>query len=384
MPYPQAWWTGLSAGERRARLRRCADAGFGVSAAMQDIFLSQLAHEDGWTQRFSVDGVETWTPPEDPRDVVHELQNYYAGQGLRRPIVQPGQILDAEPAEENMRFEPVLPPDAPRYEYIASSEEPQEENQMSSTAFINRFLVGADPEFLLLDGQTRITVGGQMSKRVGYDHGGRVVELRPKPSISTYTLLKNIRQLLQSKVLDQYRKYTWRGGAYFSGEAIGGHVHFDIPVIFDRSKGDIVDALDETTRLLEALDILPKDESKARRDSSGYGKFGAFKAGDGEERKEKGGDPHMEYRTPASWLFSPKVAFCTLTALKLAAARPRTALRTLKGTSGFRELKAFIEAFRGRDDDASRLYDKLLSGGLTSVQAPVAEDFKPKWQEVGF
>ncbi len=363
MPYPHQWWLALSP-ERQDALH--IELQPYSTREERDFHLCQRALGDGWVRQFAPDGREVgWLAPE----AVGRTVSFSSDTSIH---TTGGVVTYGAPNEFTVDASPELQQD-----------EPQEENQMSSSAFINRFLVGADPEFFLLDGETHVHVVSRPSKRVGYDHGGRVVELRPKPSISTYVLLKNIRQLLQSKSLDQYRKYTWRGGAYHGAEAIGGHVHFDIPIIVDRSKGDVVDALDQTTRVLELLDILPRDESKERRDKSGYGKFGAFKAGDGEERKEAG-DPHMEYRTPASWLFSPQVAFCTLTALKLAAARPRSTLGALKNTSGFRDLKAFIEAFRGRDDDAARLYDKLLSGGIASVQASVDEDFKPKWQEVGF
>lgn len=114
----------------------------------------------------------------------------------------------------------------------------------------NDFLVGCDPEFVVLnkDGRVRNTEGIIPKEGpVGWDHGGRVVEFRPTPSKGTYTLIKNLRKLVHSDVLEKLRRYHWRSGAYVQydggAEALGGHVHLDIAPPNKYANADSVERL---------------------------------------------------------------------------------------------------------------------------------------------
>jgi hypothetical protein len=269
------------------------------------------------------------------------------------------------------------------------------------TKLINPFIVGADPEFAVIDptlpGRSKIVNVGQKfnpeGREFGWDHGGSVVELRPDPSRDIYQLTKKIRKLLtthqNAKVIEPFK---WKAGAYYDGQCLGGHIHFDTPFVaaakeWDRlcdcsdcmaaqeaPKGTYeseVKVLDLLTQTLENLDILPKEESeKRRRGGDGYGRFGAVRA------EGKG----TEYRTMCSWLLSPQTTFTVLTASKLACIKGVEKLKLLKGKE-WKDLLSFFEAFSGADSNVERFLARIAPRGLKYLQVDPDEDFKGSWRE---
>jgi len=248
---------------------------------------------------------------------------------------------------------------------------------------INKFLLGCDPEFVALDSVGRIINGEQLGNgEIGYDHSGRVLELRPEPSKGAYALVKKIRRLLKDAKLQRLGAAKFRAGARVAEQSLGGHVHFGIdpPDMYSqdpntRSLNGVIPALDTVTRLLEHLDILPKNESSLRRHGN-YGKFSDFRTSHGRD-----GIPHVEYRTMASWLHDPKVAFLCLTAAKLAAADPNGTLGTLKGATSYSKLLDWIGAYRSKDTNAKRCYEKLPEHRMVSVDPD--GDLRTRWEELG-
>lgn len=299
---------------------------------------------------------------------------------------------------------------------------------------INDFKIGADPEFIMADKDNILhcwpdddeaitTPAGE----VGPDHGGMVAELRPKPTIGTYALVKRIRTLLTDPAWGAHRNFRWLGGAVQTVQApqcdcccrwhcecddyetykevtqpLGGHIHLDIRA--NNPKWDsVVNALDEQYRLFEKLELFPEEDCEARRDE-GYGKFKwvtCNSAGDDDDgaRFEKADldryaiegrrDParyHMEFRTPPSWLYHPRLAMLSLTSAKLAAADPEGTIDALKGKPvALNTMKDWYDRYKGKDANADRVIEKILDGKRVSqLQFDTNADLKDVWQEIDF
>lgn len=219
---------------------------------------------------------------------------------------------------------------------------------------INPFLVGCDPECVAIKDGVRVNVRYILPHvgPVGWDHAGRVIEVRPTPSKSTHTLIKKIATLFQTT---KFPATKLRAGAFWNGMTLGGHVHLDVYMEGDndlRTK-----ALDKLTALLENLDILPTKESDARRAKRWVGRPGAY----GQFSDCKWDHKRMEYRTMASWLYSPVTSYLCLTGAKLACAEPKATLDELdKGKVSTGKLIRFFEKFAESDWDAKRVVEKLL------------------------
>lgn len=281
---------------------------------------------------------------------------------------------------------------------IAVKNPPVIEDISEEGDMINNFRVGCDPEFILLDKATGLRVAANKyfmpQGEIGYDHGGRVAEFRPAPSKGVLPIIKKIQALIKSPAMQKVSEKL-RAGAICQGDCLGGHVHFGfnpfatiVPengnasdgYMLTAKGGQVVHALDALTQTLERLDILPSKESAARRvytppygDGHVYGRFG-------DVRNCKG---HMEYRTMASWLYDPRVAFLCLTAAKLAAADPVGAYEALRECDSFARFKRWIEGYVNQDRNAARASEKLLDKGLKSLQVDPEVDFKERWEELG-
>jgi len=234
---------------------------------------------------------------------------------------------------------------------------------------VNKFLLGADPELILLDPPRLIN--GMSTKRVpveslsfyGWDHNGFVLEPHPVPSFSVRQVLNNIKKSLDLATRD-FPNYRFRAGAYYKspGErsiTMGGHIHLDLPNLEDGQ----IRAMDNLTSALEGLDILPSKECTSRVSSGAYGAKGDI-------RREHG---HVEYRSQCSWLFSRRTSMLCLTGIKLAAVAPTT----VKKFSSNAELLKWFEGFKGKDDDV----DWILNRGYfsKSLVAKPDNDVKEVW-----
>jgi hypothetical protein len=238
---------------------------------------------------------------------------------------------------------------------------------------LNNFMVGCDPEFAALNGSgVQINLASHLTSNaeVGYDHGGRVGEFRPAPTRGTYALVKKLHRLVNSGEVANLGAAKLRSGARVLNDSLGGHVHFGFPVPA-RTDPKIL-ALDATTRALERLDILPREESAQRRQGN-YGRFGDI--------RNSGG--HLEYRTMASWLLDPKVAFLCLTAAKLACCDPAQTTEILGRVTGWQGLVDWFTRYRTKDINARRVTDRVLDRGHKAVQIYPDVDFRENWRELG-
>jgi hypothetical protein len=253
-----------------------------------------------------------------------------------------------------------------------------------SVKSVNPFLVGADPEFVVLNYKSQLVRADNFwgnryaTEGLGTDHGGRVVELRPNPNRSTYNVLKTMQQMLMlAPRLQAIRDFRWKAGAIVDAPpntlTLGGHVHLDLPVGGDDEAytlfGRRVNALDSLTAYLERVDVLPLNESKLRRDRGEYGQFGDIRTTPGSEDQRR--REHFEYRTMASWLYSPISAYLCMTAAKLAAVDPEGTVELFgERATSLQKLTEYFERFKGKDDDVDRILEKIEPAAY--VQDPTA------------
>lgn len=255
---------------------------------------------------------------------------------------------------------------------------------------VNEFKLGCDPEFVAVDGAGRIIHAENLLEHdgeVGYDHGGRVLEVRPAPAMGALPLVRRMQKLIKSAKLAKLAPKKLIAGPYYEDayrlEPLGGHVHFGMAPyqrdgfanpIPTKEGTEIIRALDVTTKYLEHLDILPTDASvKRRRNPFGYGRFGDIRDSNG----------HLEYRTMGSWLYDPKIAFLCLTAAKLAAADPVGALEALKEVGGYGKFADWIDRYYNKDDNAARAVDRVLQLGHKALKIDPSGDLRERWERTG-
>lgn len=264
------------------------------------------------------------------------------------------------------------------------AEEP--DDMPSNLRLLNTFKIGSDPEFVVLAADGSLCTAEDLNiphaGAVGYDHGGRVLEIRPRPSRHARTHLRSIALLLtqDSRLATARKQARWQAGAMSTAlqghEPLGGHIHLDVPYADEASKQRIA-AMGRLTKQLEDCEVFPrKDCDWRRRDWPQYGGY--------DNVRPAGHNYRLEYRAPASWLFSPRVALYALTAYKLACAAPEaTACLSAEGSA--RELRKFMESFRGKDDDADYILEKFLEhGGLKTIKGDPDADVKAVWSDPHF
>lgn len=241
---------------------------------------------------------------------------------------------------------------------------------MALSKFANNFLVGADPEIVLMTPPDIIRVGrdhqNDETGYYGFDHGGYVVEPHPLPNPSARQVCNNIRDSLDF-MYHKFGKYKFRAGAFVAAPqrevTLGGHVHLDLPEL-SRQQIQAMDVFHDT---LVGLDILPRQECERRCGSGqGYGRKG-------DVRTERG---RVEYRSLCSWLFSRKTSMLALTGIKLCAVAPKTLPKT--AMTSIKELTAWIEGFQNDDDDARWIIEKGYFD--TSMEAKPDTEVTTVWK----
>ncbi|MFD2332019.1 hypothetical protein ACFSR7_22420 [Cohnella sp. GCM10020058] len=179
-------------------------------------------------------------------------------------------------------------------------------------------LIGADPEFVMLTDAGRIVPASRYfgpGERTGSDsvvvrgvQRWPLAELRPRPARDPAVLAQRIRRLLQdASARTAGAGLRWRAGAApVKGLPLGGHLHFSGLALTAERLRALDNALALPLRLLEP--------AGAGRRRPRYGALGDFRS------KSHGG---FEYRTPPSWLVSPRLALGVLSLAKLAAEHAR-------------------------------------------------------------
>lgn len=237
---------------------------------------------------------------------------------------------------------------------------------------LNRFPIGADPEFMFLQessgevrGVSATDIGFKTGLAFGADVNGRLAELRPKPNKFglkvVASLLATLRWLAYLNPKTTY--LIWKAGAYSQRDGLGGHIHFGRKAA---SRGKEIRALDKLTGALYRSDVFSKTEVEHRRRNTDYGRLGDF-------RLQTHG---YEYRVLPSWLDSPWMAYFTIVTAKLAVYDPGLVNSWTTTGNAESRLKALLAYFKGRDDDALIAYHALRMWGLPRF---FGGDFKGRW-----
>jgi hypothetical protein len=237
---------------------------------------------------------------------------------------------------------------------------------------LNRFSIGADPEFAFLlessgelEGVAATELGFKTGLAFGADVNGRLAELRPKPSRFglkvVASLLATMRWLAYMNPKTTY--LIWKAGAYSQRDGLGGHIHFGRK---RAGRGREITALDKLTGTLYHANIFSKAEGDRRRKTTDYGRLGDY-------RLQVHG---YEYRVLPSWLDSPWMAYFTITVAKLAVYAPELVIPWAVRGNPERRLRALLAYFKGRDDDALIAYHALKRWGLPKF---FGGDFKGRW-----
>jgi hypothetical protein len=253
-------------------------------------------------------------------------------------------------------------------------------------------LIGADPEFLLVDPDGRVVSASRFFPRDGAAGSdalrvrGRircpVAELRPDPAGDPDALARGIRGLMRragAMTAAAGRPLRWlAGGMPVPGFALGGHLHLNVP-----PSARLLRVLDSCV----ALPLAAAEDARGVRRRPRYGALGDFRV-----------KPHgFEYRTPPSWLVSPIAARAAF-AVALLAARQPAVLAMLTGLpsespegrrayyAGDRET---LRALALRVHDAMRrapgyaVYRRWIAPFFAALERGAVwredDDIRPKW-----
>ncbi|MFB9275140.1 putative amidoligase domain-containing protein [Cohnella cellulosilytica] len=181
-----------------------------------------------------------------------------------------------------------------------------------------RTLLGADPEFVLVSSAGRVVPASRYfpyegeagcdSMRVRGEKIWPLVELRPRPCPEPAQLTAELHALLREAAgRTAGVELSWRAGALpVRGVPLGGHVHVSGAALH----GERLRALDNAVAL--PLRLLEPPGAGSRRPR--YGALGDVR------RQPHGG---FEYRTPPSWLVSPRLALGVFALAKTAVEHAR-------------------------------------------------------------
>lgn len=269
--------------------------------------------------------------------------------GLDYGLADIGVTSDEQPVVLGLEPFPLL--DAEQAGRFAEAVAEYRRGQAAASAVAAPIVLGADPEFLLVNASGKVVQAAAFLPRkgqVGCDLvriRGKAMfplaELRPDPSPDPLRLAANVRRALLAahSMIPDLPEVAWlAGGMPARGFALGGHIHIS-GVVPD---GRLLRALDNYLAL--PLLMIEDERTKARRPR--YGLPGDCR------RKAHGG---FEYRTLPSWLVSPRVAKGVLALAAVIARRYKRLER--RPLDRIEVLRQYVE---GRTDELGPLVLPLL------------------------
>jgi hypothetical protein len=244
----------------------------------------------------------------------------------------------------------------------------------STPRLINRFRIGADPEFHFVQVHPDYANGRYIHAQklglntldaFGCDLTGRQAELRAHPSRFVLevvaSLLETLRWMNEALRVAHYR---WKASAFVENDGCGGHVHFgrkrpDVP--------DSIQSLNHLTNLFMRTNIFDYAGQKLRQKVTKYGKLSDVRA------QSHG----FEFRSMPTWLDSPWTAYLTLVLSKLCVFH-KLDLRNSRGVTDLdlTLIQNFLRAYQSVDDDARIALITLENLGLPTF---VDDDFRGAW-----
>jgi hypothetical protein len=183
--------------------------------------------------------------------------------------------------------------------------------------------LGADPEFLLFNGNGVVRANGVIPKAGLVGSDGAMIEVRPDPSEDPEVVVSNIKSIFNNtSLVSPIVPYEWKAGIYFKDDQrdypIGGHIHIGNPIGIGRiSSGARNTLFAVVNKVLDELLALPmvkldgQELGRARRSdcqmaafgTNGYGFYGEWRTCQG----------RLEHRTLSGiWLAHPKLASLVL------------------------------------------------------------------------
>lgn len=239
---------------------------------------------------------------------------------------------------------------------------------------LNRFTIGADPEFSFRDiGGNLVNAmkcGLQTGLAFGMDMNGRLVELRPVPSKFVLDVVASISVELKwlGAMVPNSLQYFWMSSPYDGADGVGGHVHF-ARIRAQKDRMEDISCLSHVNSILLKLGILNKQLNDFRVANTKYGRGNDI-------RPQKYG---YEYRAFPTWLDSPWLTYFVLVMSKLALYNPRMihAIANLKNQrTQERALINLVGLYKNQDDDAWITFQALKKWGLPK-QGGI--DFRINW-----
>ena len=212
------------------------------------------------------------------------------------------------------------------FDYICKDKRKKKEDIWVADT-IEDTVIGADPEFMLLDSEGILKYAAEIDGFGRYDtlgSDGPLAEIRPAPSIEVVDFVKNIRDILENhENVSLIQNLEWIGGCYYEppnanyrSHSIGGHVHIGTP-------GKLAKAIDRLGNLYRisvysclnkvldeyiSIPLIRLDglETSVKRRSK-YGYYGDFRTDHG----------RLEYRAlSGEWITHPRLAEIVMGATK--------------------------------------------------------------------
>lgn len=248
---------------------------------------------------------------------------------------------------------------------------------------VEKLMLGADPEFLLFNGNGDVVYANDVlphSGPIGSD--GAMAEVRPYPSTDVNIIVKNMAEIFKSSELTKNIKdYKWKSACYHKNASrdfpVGGHIHIGNPAVVERMhqrrKNSLFCVINKIMDELLAIPLIKLDGSKDGKDRrinckmsphAGYGFYGEWRPCDG----------RLEHRTLSGmWLTHPTLS--------------KVVLGTAKAI--VREAFKHAEAHRYEDKytfpidigyDFSRMWDKGVNHGWKGV--PLWQKDFDRWKDI--
>lgn len=230
---------------------------------------------------------------------------------------------------------------------------------------VNRFKLGADPEFVMHDAWGRYvhaeTLGMNTLQSFGCDMAGRQAELRAFPSRFALEVVASMCDSLRwmGRVYPESLANNWNAVAFNGKDGCGGHIHFGRRRP-NREKD--IEVLDKVNNYMVRAGIFDIKGYCDRRERTHYGRQGDFRTqGHG-----------YEYRTFGTQLSSPWLTYLTLVVSKLAVytGTPPTSDAS-KAT-----IVDLLSRFEHLDDDAAIALQAIAKLGMP---CQTNTDFKQRW-----
>jgi hypothetical protein len=247
---------------------------------------------------------------------------------------------------------------------------------------INRFMLGADPEFLLADinradSRSHYVFAENLGLTTlgcfGSDMSGRQAEIRAYPSRFALDVVASMLEAMRWMAFTNkgVRERFWQSVAYINSQGrndgFGGHVHFGRRR-FKELNQDLVN-LDRLTASLLSVGVLDNEGQLLRQANTNYGRNGDY-------REQQHG---FEYRSMPTWMHSPQAAHFVLTVSKLTVINKTFAVDLLRADN-VNKRQAILNAFKNyryEDDDVRIATRAIELNGWPLFQ--LHYDFKEIW-----